>query len=345
MALKSNSYSREERQAAEKSARRMGRTECDYVPAEADAAMFSPMLADHAPKDLTKIKFPVLVSPKLDGVRCIVRGGRAVSRKLIEIPNRHVQSLLAGLPEGLDGELTLRDGGTFNEVQSAVMSEDGTPDVVFNVFDWTSKWDGVKMVCAADRTAYEVRYHDVRSLVLSERWPAVRVLEHEPIQNLEALLEYEREALEAGYEGVMLRSIDGPYKCGRSTRKEGYLLKLKRFEDAEAIIVGYVELMHNENEATKDNTGRTKRSSAKAGKTAGGTLGAFVCTDPFDTSRTFEIGTMKINAAGRRQLWEQRDSLIGAAFKFKYQPEPGGTHVHKPRCPVGLGVRDPRDMD
>ena len=69
-------------------------------------------------------------------------------------------------------------------------------------------------------------------------------------------------------------SPDGPYKCGRSTVREGYLLKLKRFADGEAVILGCCEQMHNANAAQQDAFGRTKRSSHKDNKIGKATLGA-----------------------------------------------------------------------
>ena len=77
----------------------------------------------------------------------------------------------------------------------------------------------------------------------------------------EDVLQYEKEFLEIGAEGVMLRSPTGPYKQGRSTLKEGYLLKVKQFTDAEARVIGFDEKMHNANEADVGELGQTKRSS------------------------------------------------------------------------------------
>ena len=57
----------------------------------------------------------------------------------------------------------------------------------------------------------------------------------------------------------MVRTPDSPYKCGRSTEREAWLLKIKRFEDAEAVVLGTYEGMSNMNEAGVDAFGRTKR--------------------------------------------------------------------------------------
>src|SRR3954463_13358332 len=64
-----------------------------------------PMLAGKV--DLKKLRFPVLTSPKLDGVRCIIQGGVALARSLKPIPNVNVQKALKGLPDGIDGELIM----------------------------------------------------------------------------------------------------------------------------------------------------------------------------------------------------------------------------------------------
>lgn len=50
----------------------------------------NPMLAT-AVENLDVLKYPVLVSPKLDGIRCLIIDGVAMSRSLKPIPNKHVQ--------------------------------------------------------------------------------------------------------------------------------------------------------------------------------------------------------------------------------------------------------------
>jgi DNA ligase-1 len=98
-----------------------------------------PMLAGKA-EDVSKVKFPTLVSPKLDGIRALVIDGVVVSRNLKPIPNRYVQKLFS-MYEGYDGELivgSVNGPNVFRETTSGVMSEDGTPDVKFMVFD---RWD------------------------------------------------------------------------------------------------------------------------------------------------------------------------------------------------------------
>ena len=95
-----------------------------------------PMLAA---KTCTEYRFPLLGSPKLDGIRCLVVDGVVVGRSLKPIPNAYVQEQF-GKPEfeGFDGELIVGSpvgDGCFQRTSSGVMSEDGTPDVSYHVFD------------------------------------------------------------------------------------------------------------------------------------------------------------------------------------------------------------------
>lgn len=290
-----------------------------------------PMLAETC-EDLASLKFPVLATPKLDGIRCLVIGGKALSRKFKEIPNRYIQKLVSQLPEGLDGELMLRwrmDEGypTFQKVTSAVMSEDGEPEFVYNVFDYVK--NGLAY-------PYSARMNDLRALVLPE---FVEKILPESIGNLQQLEAYEAAALANGYEGVMVRSYESPYKCGRSTVREGYLLKIKRFKDSEATIIGFTPRMHNTNEATVDELGHTKRSSAKVGLVATAYLGTLKVVD-VKSGVEFEIGT-GFDDAMRKNIWENKMEYLGRTVKYKSQEI--GTK-DKPRFPVFLGFRDERDM-
>ena len=166
----------------------------------------------------------------------------------------------------------------------------------------------------------------------------MHLLPQTPVNSLGDLLAYKQSTLEVGYEGVMLRPPDGPYKQNRSTLREGYLIKLKRFTDAEAVCIGYGELMHNGNEAVTNELGRTARSSAQAGLIPGGTLGYLLCKTPDGVE--FKIGT-GFDAADRADLWAEQDKLMGRIVKYKSFPV--GVK-DAPRHPVWLGFRHPDDM-
>jgi DNA ligase-1 len=294
---------------------------------------FKPMLAT-AIEDTSTLKFPVLASIKLDGIRATVQGGRLLSRSLKEIPNRHIQKKFARLPEGLDGELIYGDPAhpdCYRTTTSIVMSEDKDPaGVKFWVFD------------VFEPGGFAKRSDYVYEHVFNIDDPDVEAVPHKQIKNEEELLKYETTALEAGHEGIMVRSSDGPYKQGRSSAKEGYLLKLKRFLDGEATITGFYEEQENQNEATTNRLGRTERSSAKSGLVGKNTLGGFEVegyNGPYD-GVAFQIGG-GFTAEMRKQYWKDRKKLVGEVVKFKFFPSGS---KDRPRFPVFLGFRDKKDM-
>lgn len=291
-----------------------------------------PMKAPNQSCDPHKLSYPVVASPKLDGIRCLVVDGTARTSSLLLQPNAHIQKLVSLLPEGLDGELMLRADVGFSQIQSSVMSRGGEPDFIFRVFD----------LCRQLEEPFFRRYARLREWCTDNPTPPpawVKLVPHWLVRNVETLLKLERVCLRKGYEGVMIRAPRGPYKCGRSTMKQGWLLKLKRFKDAEAIVVDVEEKYHNFNEPYTDELGHTKRSSSKAGKVPAGTLGKLVVQAEDGT--IFRIGVFKdLDAADKQALWNKRDELPGRLAKFRYQVH--GTK-DRPRIPVFLGWRDPRD--
>lgn len=310
---------------------------------------FQPMLAD--PVEFDKLKFPVMGSPKLDGIRCTIRDGVAISRKLKPIPNHYIQESLHGLPDGLDGELIVgrtNASDVWNRSQSGVMSHAGEPRFNFWIFDHCG--DGP----FSDRFARASEI--VREYI--EAYPWLEIVPHYLCETMRELERYEREFVELGYEGIMIRSLDGIYKYGRSTAREGHLVKWKRFFDAEAEVIGFIERQQNTNPQERDERGYAKRSKAKAGMVGVGTLGALKCRSCLWLDGTiglptaekpisegqwieFEIGG-GFTDAQRAALWARRDTdLVGSIHKFKYQCKtPDGL----PRMPVWLGERDPIDM-
>lgn len=291
------------------------------------SVLFKVMLATDA--ELDKLRFPLLASSKLDGIRAYVRDGVVYSRSNKPIPNKWVQERFKTLDHA-DGELIVGEPNSstvYRDTVSHVMAHDKAGfDVVFHVFD--------HLLHLNDR--YTDRYQRLTFDML-RRNDVVRHTQL-PVQTLDELLAYEEQCLNQGYEGLILRDPNAPYKMGRSTVKEGYLLKLKRFTDAEAVVIGFEERMHNGNEATVSELGRTKRSSHKAGKSGRGDLGAITARTPAGVE--FSIGT-GFTDAERAALWADRDSLVGRIAKYKYFPV--GVK-EAPRHPVFLGWRMKEDM-
>ena len=297
---------------------------------------FRPLLASDAVLD--QIRFPVLASPKLDGIRGVVTDGAILSRSGKRIPNRSVQAFFAknhALMDRLDGELIVGKPNApdvYNVTNSGVMSEGGEPDFTFYVFDFVPSLQ--------EHTIFSNRLELSRRLVDTLHMKQVAKVPHRLLEDMAELIEYEEHALERGYEGIMLRDPAGRYKLGRSTAKEGILLKLKRFSDGEAVITGFEERMHNTNEQTRSELGLAKRSSHKAGMVGTGTLGAFQCVGlTAFPGVSFTVSGFTHQMA--QQFWAKRDILLGKVIKFKYFAV--GVK-DRPRFPGFVGFRDPIDM-
>lgn len=288
------------------------------------------MLAAEA--DLTRLSFPLFVSPKLDGIRASVVDGKLLTRTLKEVPNRVVYDLFSQPSlNGLDGELIVGDPtapDVYRNTVSGVMSREGNPNFTYYVFDLHNEQRGY-----FDRLQMLYESFDGKG--------ATQVLPQTLLKNHDELEEYEAKTVtQAGYEGVILRRPDALYKFGRSTAKEGYLLKLKRFVDSEAVVLSVIEEMHNANEAKTNALGRTERSSHKDNKIGKERMGALLVRDLY-SGVEFQVGT-GFTDEDKAWWWTQRDAVMPPVIKYKSFPI--GVK-DKPRHPVYLGIRHIGDLD
>jgi DNA ligase-1 len=254
--------------------------------------------------------------------------GRAMTRNFNPIPNQFIREYLEKhVPDGLDGELMVMNASGFSQTSGDIRRADGKPNFVYNVFD---------CVTSDINEPFNKRYHKLMDCVESMKNERVALVPHFLVKTQEDLSRYEEKMVRIGFEGVMVRSLDGPYKFGRSTVKEGYLLKIKRFKDSEAVILDMSPMMHNDNEAEEDAFGRTKRASNQENKVEMNTLGKFTVKD-IHTGQVFDIGTGRgLTQEVRKQIWENRAKYKGRIIKYKYQ-ECGTKDL--PRFPVWLGFR------
>lgn len=267
-----------------------------------DLTKFKPLLAETVTY-LEKLTFPLIASPKLDGIRCVVINGKALSRNLKPIPNKFIRECIesSGL-DNVDGEIMI-PGTDFNGVQSAVMSFDGEPNFQYRIFDYLSN------------EPYKVRFMQMSLPINGPSFS--NILYAKKVKSLKELMELEDDFVKNGYEGIMLRDPNGKYKFGRSTEKEQILLKLKRFHDAECTVIGFEEKMTNTNESKKDALGHSKRSSEKAGMVPAGTLGALIVID-CDTMNEFKIGS-GFTDFQRQEIWDEKANCLNKTVTYKYQ--------------------------
>ena len=151
--------------------------------------------------DILALEYPVMVSPKLDGIRCILLqntngGTMAVTRNWNEIPNLFVRNWLnSNLEPGFDGELMIH--GAFNEVTSAIMAQSGEPDFFYAVFDYVGE------------DLYKPFVERVAELKkkLAGKNGHVQIVKQVICHTADELTEFYNTCLKEGYEGVCVRSL------------------------------------------------------------------------------------------------------------------------------------------
>lgn len=291
-----------------------------------------PMLAAKKPV-LEKLAFPLLATPKIDGIRCIKIGGKALSRSFKPIPNHHIREMIEkNCPDGFDGEIICGNG--FSDVQSLVMTREGTPDFVYLVFDYVTKSLETTYL---ERITNLATAFNANPTMMTFCSPLIPIM----VESLDELQTIIDKHLLEGYEGTMIRTPGSPYKCGRSTLKEGYLTAIKQFVDAEAEVIGFEEQMHNDNKALEDAFGYTERSSHKEHMVPANTLGAFLVRD-LESKVEFKIGTGKgLTADLKKEIWTNKNSFLGKVIHYRYQPH--GVK-DRPRIPSFYGFRHQEDM-
>lgn len=268
----------------------------------------SVMLAEQHDESKYKMTFPKLVSPKLDGIRCYIENGVAYSRNGKAIRNTSIQAFFCDKEfDGMDGELMSgeHDKMVFRRSTSTIMSESGGGDWHFHVFD----------LHCEPKLSFEERFKKLSDRISKLNSMKIKLVPHTSIESMDKLNEFEKEVLDHGFEGVMARNPKGLYKYGRATAKSQDLLKVKRFMDAEAVVVGLKQLIR------KDGT-------------AADMLGSFDLKRP--DGLVFGCGS-GFTEAERVSLWKRQKELIGKSVTYTYFDQGG---YNAPRFPTFKGIRE-----
>lgn len=270
-----------------------------------------PMLAKDYKKQKKHPGYPAHAQPKLDGVRCLAlppsdgrlvqllsRGGDPYSVSHI------IEQLTAALPPGfiLDGEL-YRHGTSLQTINSWVRNpQEDSVHVEYHVYDifvedepnkpWAGRYDVLR---------------DLFNRTLGGL-PSIKRVTTYTVADRNHLEHMHNDFVLDGYEGAILRTLNGVYKFGY---RSSDLLKYKDFQDDEFEIVGW-----------------------KRGKGKFLNVPIFKCKC---LGRTFEVTPMGTEAE-RLNMLENADSSIGKNLTvrfFNYTPD--GVPFH----PVGVAIREP----
>lgn len=322
---------------------------------------FRPMLApsDSPMKNLEyfqKLQLPLFASPKYDGIRCVTKMRQDVianselemvgsgpfvekclSRTLLALPSAQVQRLFSPFQD-LDGEIIVgnpSDFDVYNRTQSHVMSDDKpADDIRFLVFDCADE--------EVQHVPFETRLDYARDQVayFKKIYPNSRVemVEQTLCRTIDDILDYEAWALAEGYEGIMLKSPGAIYKHGRGTFKEGYIYKLKREQDDEGVIEGFVEQKTNLNHATTSEVGLLKRSTKKLLMVDANTLGNFIVRF---NGELIDVAPGAATHVQRNHIWDNQAYYLGKIITFRHFAHGA---KDKPRFPRFVGFKDKMNM-
>lgn len=194
------------------------------VPLAVSAAPPALMLANDFHADIAIQNY--LVSEKLDGIRAYWDGQQLLSRagNPISAPAWFTRGWPA---RPMDGELWLGHG-RFAELSGIVRSY--RPD--------NRQWRKVRYMVfdlPAETSDFALRYAELQKRVKRLDRPWVVAVEQRRLTTLDALDTRLDRVSASGGEGLMLHRANSLYRAGRSED----LLKYKRFQDAEATVIGY----------------------------------------------------------------------------------------------------------
>lgn len=279
---------------------------------------------------------PLIIQPKLDGIRCIINERQAPrTRTEKPLPNKWIQTTLRNLrlPAGFDGEILTFTGETldnFNTISSKVMTIGGTPNYEYNVFDWRSS------LTATERLQKLSTYFSEMSTAIK----AVVKLVPSIVAIAPSTLWEKVDVLSLNSEGAMLKKLDAPYRYSKCTIRESSVMKWKPMETSEALVMGFEEAMENTNPLLVGSDGQMERSHKLEGMKPKDTLGALVVRD-LTTRVVFSVGT-GFSEIDRSEIWRNRGKYEGAIITYTYQAS--RTKKEKPISPVWKGFRDKKDL-
>jgi len=305
-----------------------------------------------------KLKFPVIVSPKIDGVRGINLDGNLTGRSLKAFKNGFVTRRFSG-PQfmGFDGELALGNWTSAtlcSDTTGFVTRKSPKPgkpteseELVWYIFDYLA--DEVIGLPYAERIAAA----QAKVGQMQEFPASISVVPYKLAHSTEELLAFEQLCLDDGFEGVIIRDPNGKHKSGRATVKGGSYLRIKRFIDFEFTIDGFDEAQENLNEAKVNELGYTERSSHKENKIGKGMVGCIHGTlledvvfegkvlNGMGKGTPVDVSPGALTHGERIAIFNDPTGFIGAIGKGKMFPK---GHKDKPRFPQFQTVRAKEDM-
>ena len=273
--------------------------------------VFTCQLATDSEKHVAKMKGVKRLEQKLDGVRVLAvmtkttvnlysRNGKPFDNfpqivdALEDIKNKFAK-LFQACPHGfvLDGEII---GESFQALmkQAQRKTDVQTDGMTYSVFDVIPLADFERGFWNAQQHKRLAILEEYRAVF--ERTNSVRIMDGievdlDTAEGHDILRRYAEDAVALGFEGIMIKSLDAPYECRRST----FWMKWKPTITVDLNIVGFEE-------GTGRNAGR---------------LGAIIC-EGVDNDRRINVNVGSgLSDANRDEYWSARDQLLGDVIEVE----------------------------
>ena len=262
--------------------------------------VFECMLADDSKKHENKMKGKVFVEPKLDGVRVIAICDKAkneavlMSRNGKELTNfPHINAQFEHMIDELDqswvfdGEIMSAD---FQSLMRQIhrKGDAKTEDAVLNLFDCMPLNEFAKGGCGntlAERKKW------LASFEFGENMRLVESVELDLDKEYDKFMNYNKQCIAKGFEGIMIKPQDGVYECKRSS----LWLKVKPFIEVSLKVID-----------VEEGTGRNQ-----------GKLGALIVEGKDDGKFIKTNVGSGLTDEDRETFWKDTKKLIGQIVEVR----------------------------
>ncbi len=269
--------------------------------------VFECMLAHDGAKHEKKIAGKKILQKKLDGVRCLTVvdfESRTVvmytrnGKELVNFPHitAYLETQLDNFARSyvIDGEIM---SNSFQELMTQVHRKDNVEasDAVLNIFDiipLAEFKEGVSSMGQRRRLNFiKTNFNNIiedSGCMLLVPWIEVDL---ETMVGKVEFQDFNKQMVEAGYEGIMIKDVDAPYECKRSSS----WLKQKPFIEVSLAVV-----------AIEEGTGKNV-----------GKLGAFICEGEDDGKKIRVNVGSGFTDTDRDEFWASKDQIIGQVVEVR----------------------------
>jgi len=303
---------------------------------------FKPMLICNEQPNLDELNYGLLASTKLDGCRMLSYQGKLVTRSLKLIQNKQINEKFNPLALYtakqnviMDGEI-YAEGIPFYMISSCFMTQDYTTKK--SIKRWQELCETYEMDitreevldklkfymfdCVEDED-YGMTFEDrTRNVIAASRLfnDLIVPVQQVRVESADEVRVMFKDVLSDGYEGLILKDLNGRYKCGRTTLKGGLGYKCKPYVtlDAQIISVNQATKVDPEAEKTINELGRSVTSKKKEDRI------------PIQRAKTFTVIFTKDDGtkhnvdvaiggteAERDEIWANKESYIGRWIEYK----------------------------